>query len=211
MDRRGRGASGDAAEYALEREAEDVVAVVGSIDEPAVLFGHSYGALVALEAALQADDLRGLVLYEPWFPVGGRELHAEDVLDELEALLDDGENERTLVLFLEDVVGLTPAEVDALRSSPNWTDRVEAAHTVLRESRAEVEYGFDPARFAGMTTPTLLLSGSESPRSVREMTDALEEALPNGRITVLEGQEHLEYYTAPELFVEEILAFVREG
>jgi pimeloyl-ACP methyl ester carboxylesterase len=65
VERRGRGESGDAEAYAIEREFEDVAAVVDSLDEPATLFGHSYGATVSLGAALLMQNLRTLILYEP--------------------------------------------------------------------------------------------------------------------------------------------------
>lgn len=65
MDRRGRGDSGDADDYALDREAEDVVALVETIDEPVTLLCHSFGGLCALEAAPRTDRLRRLVPYEP--------------------------------------------------------------------------------------------------------------------------------------------------
>lgn len=210
MDRRGRGESGDAEEYALEREVEDVVAVVDAIDELAVLLGHSYGALCTLEAALRTDNLRALVPYEPLFPVEGAELYSEEVLAEMEALLDAGENEQALVLLFEKIVELSPTEMDALRSAPNWPARVAAADTVLRESRAENEYEFDATRFASMTTPTMLLSGSESPQSLKDSTVAVDEALPNSRIVVFEGLGHGAISTAPDRFVEEVLAFIRE-
>src|SRR5688572_24310787 len=64
-DRRGRGASGDGASYAMEREFEDVAAVVDGIGGPVDLLGHSYGALCSLEAAVLARNLRRLALYEP--------------------------------------------------------------------------------------------------------------------------------------------------
>ena len=211
IDRRGHGESGDADEYDLEREAENVASVVDSIGEPAVLLGYSYGALCTLGAALRTGNLRGLILYEPAFPVGDHDLYSEDVLVEMEALLDDGENERALVLLFEEIAELPPAEMDALRSAPNWPARVDAAHTVLRETQAEIEYEFDPARFAGMTTPTLLLSGSESPRILKDSTEAVNEALPNGRIVTFDGHGHAAMNTAPDLFVDEILAFIRES
>ncbi|WP_101297639.1 alpha/beta fold hydrolase [Halegenticoccus soli] len=211
VDRRGRGESGDAAEYELEREFEDVAAVVGSIDDPVVLLGHSYGALCCLEAALRTDNLRKLVLYEPPLPVGDHELYSEDVLAELAALLDDGENERALVLFLREVAEIPPAEIDVLRSAPNWPDRVAAARTLPRETRAPAEYEFDAARFADLVTPTLLLSGGESPKWFREATDAVNDALPNSRITILDGQQHVAMNTAPDLFIDEVLTFVREA
>ncbi len=72
MVRRGRGESGDAAEYSLEREVEDVVALIDSTDGPVSLLGHSHGAILALEAALRRTDrVRRLVLYEGGFPVPG--------------------------------------------------------------------------------------------------------------------------------------------
>ena len=71
IDRRGRGGSGDSDEYAIEREFEDVAAVVDSLGEPAFLIGHSYGAVCALEAALLTRNVRKLVLYEPPIDVTG--------------------------------------------------------------------------------------------------------------------------------------------
>src|SRR5687767_12504745 len=71
MDRRGRGESGDAADYSLVREFEDVAAVVDAIGGPVNLLGHSYGALCSLEAALRTSNLRKLILYEPPIPLGG--------------------------------------------------------------------------------------------------------------------------------------------
>src|SRR5215469_8607944 len=70
LDRRGRGGSGDAEPYALEREFADIVALVNVIEEPVFLLGHSYGALCALEAARRTAHVRKLVLYEPPIPAG---------------------------------------------------------------------------------------------------------------------------------------------
>ncbi|MFC7154712.1 alpha/beta fold hydrolase [Halomarina halobia] len=211
IDRRGRGESGDADEYALEREFEDVAAVVESINNPVILLGHSYGALCSLEAALRTDNLHTLVLYEPPLPVSDHDPDTEDVLDEMTALVDDGENEQALVLFFSGVVGMPSAELDALRSAPNWPARVDAAHTAIREERARKGYEFDAARFAGLTAPTLLLSGSESAPFLTDATDVLDDALPNSRIAVLDGQAHAAMNTAPERFIDEVLAFVRES
>lgn len=207
IDRRGRGESGDAPEYELERESEDVAAVVDSIGEPVTLLGHSYGAICALEAALGTDQLRTLALYEPPLPVSDRDPDSENVLAEMEALVDDGENEQALVLFFREIVGAPSAELDALRSAPNWPARVDAVHSVVREERARKAYEFDAGRFAELTTPTLLVTGSESSPFLREATDALDDALPNSRVVVLDGQGHAAMNTAPELFLEEVLAF----
>lgn len=225
MDRRGRGDSGDgperrsgdqldddasggAPEYAIEREVEDVVAVVDSVDEPVALLGHSYGAICALEAALRTNDVERLVLYEPPLRVGDPDRDTEPVLAEMEALIGAGEREAALVLFFEDVVGAPPAELESLRSAPNWPARVDAVHTVVREERARKAYPFDPARFAALRTPTLLLAGSESARFLKDGTEALDEALHDSRVVVLEGQAHAAMNTAPERFSEAVCAFL---
>ena len=210
IDRRGRGESGDTGEYALEREFEDVAAIVESIDGPVTLLGHSYGALVSLEAALRTDHLRTLVLYEPPLPVSEHDPDSWEILDEMTALVDDGENEEALVRFFTGVVGVPAAELDALRSAPNWPARVDAAHTAIREERARKGYAFDATRFAGLTTPTLLVAGSESAPFLRDATDVLDDALPNSRIAVLDGQAHAAMNTAPDRFVDEVLRFIRD-
>lgn len=210
IDRRGRGESGDADEYSLEREFEDVAAIVNAIAESVILLGHSYGALCSLGAALRTDNLHKLVLYEPPLPVGDHQPDSEDVLDEMESLYDDDEKEQALVLLFREIVGVSPAELDALCAAPNWPARVEAVNTVIREERAREEYEFDTAPFTELPLPTLLLSGSDSPQFLKDATDVLADVLPNSRIAVLDGQAHAAMNTAPGLLVNEILAFIRE-
>ncbi|WP_226023669.1 alpha/beta fold hydrolase [Halomicrobium salinisoli] len=211
MDCRGVGESGDATEYALEREFEDVAAVVDSIDEPVTLLGHSSGALLSLEAALRTDNLRKLVLYEPPIAVDDHELYSDAVLAEMERLLDEGENEQVLVLFLQEIAQSTPEEIEAQRSAPDWQDLVDAAHVWPRSLAAIGEYEFDAARFADMSTSTLLLSGSESPPFLRDATASVNGVLPNSRIVTFDGHAHEAMLTAPDRFTREVLAFVQEG
>ncbi len=210
MDGRGLGESGDAAEYELGREFEDVAAVVDVSDEPVTLLGHSLGGLLALEAALRTDNLHRLILYEPPVAVGGSKLISGETVNEMKRLLEDGENEQVLMLFLKEVAKIAPAEIEALRSAPNWQDRVKAAHTLPRALEEVGEYQFDPERFERITAPTLLLTGSESPPPMKEATKAISKALPNSRIVVFDGHGHVAMNTAPELFLKEVLAFIRE-
>lgn len=210
IDRRGRGESGDAAEYELEREFEDVAAVVDSVDEPVVLLGHSYGALCSLEAALRTDNLRALILYEPPIPVDDHEMYQEDELAEMKALLDEGKDEQALVLFLSEVADIPSAQIDTLRSAPNWQARVDAAHTAYRETQAPDSYHFKPTRFEQMTMPTLLLTGGESPHWFTDAVELVNDVLPDSRIVILEGQEHVAINTAPDLFVDTVLTFISE-
>ncbi|MDS0295404.1 alpha/beta fold hydrolase [Halogeometricum luteum] len=211
IDRRGRGESGDAVEYELEREAEDVAAVVNSIEDPVTLLGHSSGALYSLEAALRTDNLRKLILNEPPVAVGDHELDVEEAVTEMRRLLDGGEREQALVLFLQEVAQLTPEELDAVRSAPIWTDMVDAANTLPRELRAIAEYEFDATRFVEMTTPTLVLSGGESAPFYTDATQAVTDALPHSRLVIFDGHAHEPMNTTPDRFVDEVLTFVRES
>lgn len=213
IDRRGYGDSGDTEPYSLEREFEDITALVESIDEPVHLLGHSHGALCALGAALRTEDLRTLILYEapiPWEIVGPY-LYDEGLLSEMEALLADDANEEALISYLTDYVDLTPEELDAVRGAPNWPDRVAAANTIPREERAPSEFEFDPVRFAEMATPTLFLVGGESFEWATEAATAIADVLPNSRIITLDGQGHVAMNTAPERFVDTVLEFIRDS
>ena len=208
VDRRGRGQSGDGPAYSIEREYEDIAAVVSSISAPVDLLGHSYGALICLEAAVRVTNLRRLVLYEPAirvempiYPAGARA--------RIQALLDSGDREGALVAFFRDVVLMPEDEILALRAEPAWPARLEAAHTIPREF-ADEDYILDPERFRNLTVPTLLLSGSESPAYLRRATRAVHTALPNSRIIVMPGQQHIAMRTVPDLFVRRVTGFLQE-
>ncbi|WP_338727702.1 alpha/beta hydrolase [Haladaptatus sp. DJG-WS-42] len=211
MDRRGRGESDDAPDYSLEREFDDVVAVIDSIAEPVVLLGHSYGALCSLEAALRTDNVRKLILYEPPFLVEEGELTPAAMLAELHALVENGENEQALIRFFTDVAGMSLDEVDVLRAAPNWSARVSAAHTVVREEAAPGEYVFDADRLATLATPTLLLTGTESAPFLKDATAALAGVLPNCRVVTFEGHGHVAINSASERFTTEVFTFASES
>ena len=208
VDRRGRGDSGDSVDYSIEREFEDVAAVVDSIGEPVNLLGHSYGALCALEAALLTQNVRKLVLYEPAMDVSGERITPPGVIDRLEALLEAGDRDGVVDTMMREAAGVTPEVVEYMRSLPAWQARVAAAHTIPREFRAEEAYRFDPERLGDLRVPTLLLTGSESPAIFEKVKRAVAEALPNARLVVMAGQGHVAMDTGTELFTTEVLRFL---
>lgn len=209
VDRRGRGDSGDSTDhYSIEREFEDVAAVVDSLGEPANLLAHSYGALCALEATLLTGNVRKLVLYEPPVKVVGEETVPSGVVDCLEALLEAGDRDGIVTTFLRDVAHVPPEVVEHMRSLPAWQARVAAAHTIPRELRAQEAYRLDPERFGDLRAPTLLLKGGESPPTFEEGERAVAEALPNSRVVIMPGQGHVAMDTATDLFTTEVLRFL---
>jgi pimeloyl-ACP methyl ester carboxylesterase len=208
VDRRGYGESGDGQHYALEREVDDIVTIVDAIGQPAHLLGHSFGALCVLEAALLTRNLRKLILYEPAIPLPGVVLYADGMIDQMQARLDAGDREGVLALLFQEVAQMPPHEFELLRSAPTWPVRLASAHAVPRESRAEAGYTFEAQRFQALQTPTLLLTGGDSPTFLKAATQALASALPDCRVAVMPGQQHIAMSTAPEVFVHEVLTFL---
>jgi pimeloyl-ACP methyl ester carboxylesterase len=208
VDRRGRGGSGDSDYYAIEREFEDVAAVVDSVGEPTILLGHSYGALCALEAALLTRNVRKLVLYEPGIEVAGQKIYPQEVIERLEALLEAGDRDGVVATFMREVAGLPPETVEHMRSQPAWQALVAPAHTIPRELRAGKAYRLNPERFGDLWVPTLLLSGGESPAALRKAAEAVKETLSDSRIVVMAGQGHAAMDTRTDLFTTEVLRFV---
>ena len=216
MDRRGRGESGngDSSTYDIEREFEDVVALINSIDGTVGLLGHSYGAICALERALRSGRVRGLVLYEGTFPVPeGTELYPPEALESVRSSLKAGDREGALTIFYHDIALISPEEIEMLRSLPIWAARVALAPTIPQEMRAFESYvsNFDPARLGNLRTPTLLLLGGDSPPLERAAAESLDSALPDGQIVVMPHQAHLAHRTAPELFAREVVRFLKQA
>jgi pimeloyl-ACP methyl ester carboxylesterase len=175
------------------------------------LLGHSYGGLVALEAALLTPNVRKLVLYDPGIEVGGEEIYPHEVVERLDALLGHGDRDGVVETTMREVAGLTPEVVEYMRAQPIWQARVAAAHTIPRELRAVKEYRFDPDRFGDLATPALMLAGGESPVALRKAAEAVDEALPDSRLVVMEGQGHAAMDTGTDLFTAEVLRFLTAG
>jgi pimeloyl-ACP methyl ester carboxylesterase len=205
IDRRGRGDSSDGEGYELEREFEDVAAVVRDAREGALLVGHSYGGLIAAGAAQLLDGLPRLVLYEP--PMGGV-LAEDELIDRWERLIREGDRDLMVRQYFREVAGYAEDEIDELTLLPVWERRKEISPTVPRELRAELAFRLDRAALAQLTTPTLMLLGSESPDWARRSTDAYSEAIPNAEVRILEGHGHGATTSGPELLAAELARFL---
>ena len=202
VDRRGRRDSPDGDAYALEAEFDDLVRVVESLPEPAIVFGHSFGGNVALGAALRSERIAKLVLFEP-----GRRGDAPDGMrDELERLLARDDRRAAMRLVLLEFTRFPEEWLDDLLDTPPWEARLAYTDTFVRELRAYDEYDYgDLSRLA---TPTLLLVGGESPAAELDHAHELARVLPAARVSVLEGHGHTAPVTAPALVAREIAAFV---
>lgn len=206
MDRRGFGASGDADDYSIELEFDDVAAVVDHIADatrrPVHLWGHSYGASCAMGGAAQTTNVDHLILYEPSLGLP----YPPGVIDAIEAALLVGDNDTAIVTVLRDLLEMTDADIDAMRTTPEWPRRLAVAATVPRECRVEHDWIYQPGRFDTITAPTLLLSGSDSPDDLKDATTNAAAAIPHARIHHLEGHAHIAHRTHPA----EISAIITE-
>lgn len=206
FDRRGRGDSGDGDDYSLEAEFEDVAAVMRAAGDGALLFGHSYGALLAAGAAGRLDGLTRLVLYEP--PMGGV-LADEAWIRQFEGELAAGAPEVAVRRFLHDVGGYSHVEIDIMESTTAWEKRLEAAPTVPRELRAELELATDNLALDRLAPTCLMLVGSHSPDWARRSTEAFAAAIPNVQVRKLEGHGHGAAVSGPDLLAKEVESFLR--
>lgn len=212
IDRRGRGASGDGAGYAIEREFDDLAVVVDTVASRSGrgvdVVGHSFGGRVGLGAALRTANLRRLVVYEGAPAPPDAPYQARDLVPRLRSLADAGRNDELLVTFLAEVIGMSRADVAAYRANPVWSARVAAAPTIVREIEAEVSAAAGLDVLGGIRIPVLQILGGASLPAFRSATEALDARLADGRVAVIEGAKHAAHHTHPERFVAEIQAFL---
>ncbi len=213
IDRRGRGASGDAVDYALAREFEDVAAVVDAVAQSSGQrvdrYGHSHGGIVAFGAAALASNIRRLVLCEGW-PVPSPDVFALPVGVEqrMDALLAHGDRDGVVELLFRALEEMSDEDMDALKAAPPWTGRVAAAHTTTRELRGELTARLDEKVAATVAVPVLLVTGEKSSDPSKPHVDAVARALPDSRVVMLEGESHVADVLAPGRFSRRLLEFL---
>ena len=212
IDRRGRGASGDAPQYDIAREYEDVAAVVDSLaDEigtPVDVVGHSYGGRCGLGAELLTANLRRLVVYEGAPSPPDAPYQEPDVLPNLADLRAAGRDDELLQTFLREVVGMGDVELAAYRANPIWPLRVAAAPTIVRELEAEASPAAGVDSLGAVAIPVLQILGGDSREEFRLATEALDARLANGRVVVIDGARHAAHHTHAEQFVALVEAFL---
>ena len=189
-DRRGRGESGDTAPYAVEREVEDLAAVLDAAGGSAAVFGYSSGALLAMQAAAQGLPIRKLALYDPPFAVGsGAPRPPVDHAAELAALIASGRRGDAVEYFQSKIAGIPDHVVAQLRHAPFRPALEAIAHTLVYDATILGDMSLPTELARRLTTPTLVVAGGASP-FMRAAAQALADTLPNGRASILEGQSH---------------------
>ncbi len=190
-DRRGRGDSGDTLPYAIEREIEDIAAVVEAADGPAFLYGSSSGAALGLMAAEKLGQrIRKLAMWEPPFIKDPAARPPGDHVQAYERFVAEGRRGDAVEYFMARVVRLPAEFVAFARSQPWWADQEKIAHTLAYDGRIMGDYEPPVELARSVTTPTLILTGGASFPFMHETARLLADALPNGETRVVQGQEH---------------------
>lgn len=194
-DRRGRGDSGDTPPYAVDREIEDLAALIDAAGGDAFVFGHSSGAALALHAAAAGIAIPRLALYEPPFSVDdSRVALPADYGSHLDELIASGRRGDAVEYFMTVAVAAPPELVAGMRHSPGWPAMEAMAHTITYDNAVmgDTMRG-SPAplrRFAAVQAPTLVMDGGASPAWLQNAARALASVLPDAQHRTLEGQTH---------------------
>ncbi len=195
-DRRGRGESGDTAPYAIEREVEDLQAVIEAAGGSACVYGISSGAALALEAGERLTSITRLALYEvPFVTDNSRAPIPANFPSHLAQLAQDGRRSEALRYFFTVGVALPRVMVALMRLLPVWSKLKALAHTLPYDAQLIAGTGackpLPADRWDNVTVPTLVMAGTKSPAWIRSSMRALADILPGAEFRALERQTHI--------------------
>ncbi|MFC0532472.1 alpha/beta fold hydrolase [Phytohabitans kaempferiae] len=210
-DRRGRGDSGDNAEaFEVEREIEDLAALITAVGGRVSLFGHSSGGILALEATARGLPVERLAVYETPYVTGGlRPLPAEGTGEQIRALIAEERRDDAVRLFLTEQVAVPEQMVDAMRASPAWPFLVGLAHTLPYDvAVCGPHLALPAARLANIDVPTLAMAGAASPAWFPAAAEAVADAIAGASYLIVEGQDHGVLHN-PEALRQPLLDYLR--
>lgn len=196
-DRRGRGDSGDTQPYSVEREIEDLAALVEAAGGSAFVYGSSSGAALAMRAAASGVHARKLVLHEPPYALDDS---ASPLLPSyrgrITELLADDRRGDAVALFMK-VVGVPGFGVFMMRLMPNvWPKLKAAAHTLPYDF---AQLGDTPGKplsrelldvMRAVKAPTTMVLGGKSPDWMRNAVETVASAIPGAKLATVPGQNH---------------------
>jgi pimeloyl-ACP methyl ester carboxylesterase len=194
-DRRGRGESGDTAPYAVEREIEDIGALVAEAGGTASVYGHSSGAGLVLRAAAHGLPVTKAALHDPPYTPDDEKARrtSREYGGNLKAILSEDRRGDAVELFMT-LVGMPKEMIEGIRRTPGWAELEAMAPTLAYDSEVMGDVGRDGTipidQASGVTAPALVLTGGADYPWMTDVGRRLADALPNGRHRVLEGQEH---------------------
>jgi pimeloyl-ACP methyl ester carboxylesterase len=187
-DRRGRGDSDYGVPMSLEREVDDLAAVLAAAGQPAFVYGHSAGGCLALEAAACGVDMRRLAVYEP--PYTGDAHPGPEFGQRLDQLVAAGRRDQAAELWLA-MTGIPAAIIESIKRGTGWAHRQALAHT-LSQDLALTNHGRMPVeRVRRISAPVLAMAGAASPAWAGTTIAALAASVPHASRRIVDGQQHV--------------------
>jgi pimeloyl-ACP methyl ester carboxylesterase len=186
-DRRGRGESGDNQPYAVEREVEDLEALIAEAGGKAAVHGLSSGGVLGLTAAVSGAPVTELVLFEPPFPTGEPDAGAAARRD---GLIAAGRRTELVERFVTDSVGLSPDGIAALRRSPEWPRLEAVAHTLAYDGAITGDRTLWSEQARSLRIPVLVLDSDASPEHLRAAARRAADVLPGASHRTVAGSVH---------------------
>jgi pimeloyl-ACP methyl ester carboxylesterase len=205
-DRRGRGQSGDTKPYAVEREIEDLGAIIAQAGNQAYAYGVSSGAALALQAAatLGPEKVAKLAVYEP--PYGQPERAFDEQKERIGQLVQTGKPGDAAAYFFS-AIGTPTQAVEDMKRSPDW-EGIEKIDFTLAYDYAVLGNGSVPDTVQSITVPTLVLDGEKSMPFVHPTADRVAKLVPNAKRTTIPGQTH---QASPEAVAPLLIEFFGAG
>lgn len=189
-DRRGRGESGDTPPYAMEREVEDIAAVIDVAGGSANLYGTSSGAALAMMAGAAGLPITKLALWEPPYSLPDRPKPPADSAKVFRELVQQDRRDDAVEFFMTKVVGLPPEFAEGAKAAPFWRDQVALAHTLEYDATIMGDYNIPAEVAAAIEVPTIIIDGDNSFDFLAETCAELARIIPNAQRTTLPGQNH---------------------
>jgi alpha-beta hydrolase superfamily lysophospholipase len=206
-DRRGRGDSGDAEVYAIEREFEDLDAIFTLAGGSAHLYGTSSGAALALLATASGRPVNRLALWEPPYIIeGSRPPVPADWGRRIDELVGAGRPGDALQYWMTEIIGVPAEFIEPLRNEPFWLAMEPNAHMLSRDADMLRDFSLPAGRYAAISVPVLLLDGRSIPW-LSQGLQALVGVLPNAELRTMPGQQH---DIAPDDLAEAVGDFLAE-
>jgi pimeloyl-ACP methyl ester carboxylesterase len=193
FDRRGRGESGDTLPYAVDREIDDIEALIDLAGGPAFLYGHSSGGPLVMRAAIRlGHKVSKIAMYEPPYNNDpGAQGSWSQYLSQLRQALAEDRRGDAVALFMR-FVGIPAEQVDDMRRAPFWPGMEAVAPTLAYDHAAILGEPWSvPAELAArVPVPALVMAGDTSLPFMPDAAQVLSQAIPQGQLRTLAGQTH---------------------
>ncbi|MDO3626735.1 alpha/beta fold hydrolase [Mucilaginibacter sp. BT774] len=189
-DRRGRNESSDTQPYAVEREIEDLEALISANGGSAFVTGFSSGAALSLAAAAHGLNITKLALYEPPFMVDQGQQPPADSLQQLQTMIAENRRGDAVKFFLKDMVGVPGIVVFIMKLTPVWSKLKRAAHALPYDVAVLGDFSLPEKKASSVNTQTLISGGGKSPATMQNAVKKLSEIMPNGDLKILKGETH---------------------